>query len=86
VGFSPSWNVGLFGLGSNIGHGLFVGWVEHPDIFCWVSFLYPTYLLSIFVLSAKPNKMAEDRAVPDYFDKVIEIQKHLVIEISLVIK
>jgi hypothetical protein len=25
------------GLGSNIGHGLFVGWVEHPDIFCWVS-------------------------------------------------
>jgi len=26
-----------FGLGSNIGHGLFVGWVEHPDIFCWVS-------------------------------------------------
>jgi hypothetical protein len=22
------------GLGSNIGHGLFVGWVEHPDIFC----------------------------------------------------
>ncbi len=30
--------------------------------------------------------MAEDRAVPDYFDKVIEIQKHLVIEISLVIK
>ncbi|MGB6381065.1 MAG: hypothetical protein WBG51_07830, partial [Syntrophobacteria bacterium] len=32
-----------FGLGSNIGHGLFVGWVEHPDIFCWVSFLYPTF-------------------------------------------
>ena len=53
-----------FGLGSNIGHGLFVGWVEHPDIFCWVSFLYPTYLPAIFVLSAKPNKMAEDRTVP----------------------
>jgi len=52
------------GLGSNIGHGLFVGWVEHPDIFCWVSFLYPTYLPAIFVLSAKPNKMAEDRAIP----------------------
>jgi len=52
------------GLGSNIGHGLFVGWVEHPDIFCWVSFLYPTYLPAIFLLSAKPNKMAEDRTVP----------------------
>ena len=49
----------LTGLGSNIGHGLFVGWVESPDIFCWVSFLNPTYLLAIFVLSTKPNKMAE---------------------------
>jgi len=48
------------GLGSNIGHGLFVGWVEHPDIFCWVSFLYPTYYPAIYVLSAKPNKMAQD--------------------------
>jgi hypothetical protein len=54
----------FFGLGSNIGHGLFVGWVENPDIFCWVSFLYPTYLRSIFVLSAKLNKMAEDRTIP----------------------
>ena len=54
-----------FGLGSNIGRGLFVGWVEHPNIFCWVSFLYPTYLPTIFVLSAKPNKMAEDRIIPD---------------------
>jgi len=26
-----------FGLGSNIGQGLFVGWVEHPNIFCWIS-------------------------------------------------
>ena len=52
------------GFGSNICHGLFVGWVEHPDIFCWVSFLYPTYLPAIFLLSAKPNKMAEDRTVP----------------------
>ena len=52
------------GLGSNIGHGLFVGWVEHPDIFCWISFLNPTYLPAIFVLSAKPNKMAEDRTIP----------------------
>ena len=49
----------LTGLGSNIGHGLFVDWVEHPDIFCWVSFLNPNYLPAIFVLSAKPNKMAE---------------------------
>jgi hypothetical protein len=32
----------FYGLGSNIGHGLLEGWVEHPDIFCWVSFLYPT--------------------------------------------
>jgi len=56
--------VSSFGLGSNIGHGLFVGWVEHPDIFCWVSFLYPTYLSAIFVLSAEPNKMAEKRTIP----------------------
>jgi len=60
-----SLTIGKMGLGSNIGHGLFVGWVEHPDIFCWVSFLYPTYLLSVFVLSAKPNKMAEDRIIPE---------------------
>jgi hypothetical protein len=51
-------------LGSSIGQSLFVGWVEHPDIFCWVSFLNPTYLPSIFVRSAKPNKMAEDRTIP----------------------
>jgi hypothetical protein len=56
--------ISIFGLGSIIGRGLFVGWVEHPDIFCWVSFLYPTYLPAIFVLSAKPNKMAEDRIIP----------------------
>jgi hypothetical protein len=48
-----------FGLGSDTGHRLFVGWVEHPDIFCWVSFLNPTYLSAIFVRSKKPNKMAE---------------------------
>jgi hypothetical protein len=53
------------GLGSNIGHGLFVGWVEHSEIFCRVSFLYPTYLPAIFVLSAKPNKMAENRTIPE---------------------
>jgi hypothetical protein len=54
----------MMGLGYSIGHGLFVGWVEHPDIFCWVSFLYPTYLPAIYVLSAKPNKIAEDRTNP----------------------
>ena len=69
--FSTRWNtngpnIPSFGLGSNIGRGLFVGWVEHPDIFCWVSFLYPTYLPAIFVLSAKPNKMAEDRIIPHH--------------------
>ena len=37
------------GLCSNIGHGLFVGWVEHPDSF--VGFLRPggpTYVPAIF--------------------------------------
>jgi len=58
----------LFGFGSSIGRGLFVGWVEHPDIFCWVSFLYPTYLPANFVLSAKPNKMAENRIIPKLYD------------------
>jgi len=57
----------VLGLGSNIGRGLFVGWVEHPDIFCWVSFLYPTYLPAIFVLAAKPNKMVEEKLSP-YFN------------------
>jgi hypothetical protein len=56
------------GLGSNIGHGLFVGWVEQLDIFCWVSFLYPTYLPAIFVISAKPNKLGEDKIIPKKFD------------------
>ena len=41
------------------------GWAEHPDIFCCVSFLYPTYLPAIFVLSAKPNKMAKDRTISE---------------------
>jgi hypothetical protein len=52
------------GLDFNIDHRLFLGWVVHPDIFCWVSFLNPTYVPSIFLLSAKTNKMAEDRTVP----------------------
>ena len=61
------------GLGSNIGHGLCVGWVEHPDKFCWVSFLNPTYVPDIFLLSAKPNKMAEDRTVPaSYLKKFLD--------------
>ena len=38
------------GLGFNIGHGLFVGWVEHTDILCWVSFLNPTYVPAILSL------------------------------------
>jgi hypothetical protein len=45
--------------------GLIVGWVEYHDLFCWVSFLYPTYWPTIFVLSAKPNKTAEDRITPE---------------------
>ncbi len=62
-----------FGLGSNIGHGLFVGWVEHPDIFCWVSFLYPTYSTAVFVISAKPNKMAEDRTIAMISDSQFQL-------------
>jgi hypothetical protein len=31
------WENGKVGLGSDIGHGLFVGWVEHLNLFCWVS-------------------------------------------------
>jgi len=57
------------GLGSNIGHGLFVGWVEYSDIFCWVSFLNPTYKPAIFVLSAKPNKISENRTIPKKYIK-----------------
>ena len=52
------------GLGYNIGYGIFAGWGERPDIFCWASFLDPTYLPAIFLLSAKPNKMAEDLTIP----------------------
>ena len=59
-----------WGLGSNIGQGIFVGWVKHPYIFCWVSFLYPTYLPAIFMLSAKPNKMAEDRIIPTDWNNI----------------
>ena len=78
--YQATWNDGIipflqFRLGSNIGHGLIV-WVEHPDIFCWVSFLNPTYLPAIFLLSAKPNKMAEDRTVP-YNSERIELSSIL---------
>jgi hypothetical protein len=51
------------GLGSNIGHGLFVGWVEHPDsLVGFRSSTQPT-CQPFFLLSAKPNEMAEDRTV-----------------------
>ena len=46
--YMGSVGIKFLGLGSNIGRGLFVGWVEHPSIFCWVSFLYPTYMPAIF--------------------------------------
>jgi len=36
------------GFGSIIRHGLFVGWVEHPGIFCWVSFPQPNLLTNHF--------------------------------------
>jgi hypothetical protein len=45
-----------FGLDYYIGHGIFVGWVEHPDIFCWVSFLNPTYVPAIFYCQRNPTK------------------------------
>jgi hypothetical protein len=67
-----------FGLGSNISHGLFVGWVEHPDIFCWLSFFNPTYFPAVFMLLAKPNKMAEDRTIRSKF-----IKKPRLYEISI---
>jgi hypothetical protein len=53
-----------YGIGFKSVSGLFLNWVEHPDIFCWVSFLYPTYLPAIFVLSAKPNNMVSFRSTP----------------------
>jgi hypothetical protein len=51
------------GLGSNIGHDLFVGWVESARGGLGFSAGGPTYLPAIFMLSAKPNKMAEDRTI-----------------------
>jgi hypothetical protein len=27
----------VIGVGSDISHRLFIGWVENPDIYCWVS-------------------------------------------------
>ena len=68
IGLRFGENNGILGLGSNIGHGLFVGWVEHTDILCWISFLKPTYVTAIFLLSAKPNKMAEDRTVTKFWN------------------
>jgi hypothetical protein len=45
----------IFRFGSNIGHGLFVGWVEHPDIFCWVS-SPRTNLLAIHFLAVSETQ------------------------------
>jgi undecaprenyl pyrophosphate phosphatase UppP len=59
-------SVGILRLGSNIGHGLFVGWVESAGGGLGFSVGGPTYLPAIFVLSAKPNKMAEDRIIPEF--------------------
>jgi hypothetical protein len=57
---------GEFGLGSNIGHELFVGWVESAgDGLGFSASGGPTYLPVIFVLSAKPNKMPEDRIITE---------------------
>jgi hypothetical protein len=47
------------GLDSNIDHRLFVGWVESAAGGLGFSTSgEPTYLQAIFVLLAKPNKMA----------------------------
>jgi hypothetical protein len=46
----------IYGFGSNIDHGLFVGWVESAGGLGFSG--GPTYLPAIIVLSAKPNKMA----------------------------
>ena len=58
-------------LGSNIGHGLFVGWVEHPDIFCWVSppqADQPTYQ-PFLCCQRNPTKLPKIELSPisDYF-------------------
>ena len=54
----------ILGIGYNIGHRLFVGWVEHSDIDSWVSFHCPTYSSAIHMHSTKPNKLAEDKIIP----------------------
>jgi hypothetical protein len=54
----------IMGLGSNIGHGLFVGWVEHPDIFCWVSFLNPTYVPAIFFAVCETQQNGQSQIRP----------------------
>jgi len=48
-GFESTLRFHFLGLDSNIGHGLCVGWFEYLDIFCWVSFLNPTYLPQILL-------------------------------------
>jgi hypothetical protein len=54
------------GLGSDIGHRFFVGWVESGGLGFSTSG-EPTYLPAIFVLSAKPNKMADGTILPFEF-------------------
>jgi hypothetical protein len=48
-----------------ISGSLFVGWVESAGGLGFSVFGGPTYLRAIFMLSAKPNKMAEDRTIPE---------------------
>jgi hypothetical protein len=57
------------GLGSNIGRGLFVGWVEHPDIFCWVSFLYPTTCQPFLCYQRNPTKWPKIKLSPIFYQE-----------------
>ena len=52
-------------LGSNIGHGMFVGWLGIPATLPGFSASGgQTYLPDVFVLSAEPSNMVEDRIIP----------------------
>ena len=58
---------------SNIGHGLIVGWVEHPDIFCRVSLPPADQPISSHVFAvSETQQMAEDKAAR-YNSKRIEL-------------
>jgi hypothetical protein len=58
---------GQFDRKRNFGHSLFVGWVESAGGLDFSASGGPTYLPAIFVRSAKPNKMAEDRTIPKFY-------------------